>query len=103
LIADPLTTPTPATVDIRAEARELFFQSLPFLGRISKGDVAEATLANAVRACDILGRYGLGEAKVVLPEELIRIVGLVLGQDKRIPAECIEDVTASLITKLAEL
>jgi hypothetical protein len=89
--------------DIRAEARDLFYQSLPFLARVSKGEIGEASLGTAVRACDILGRYGLGEAKVVLPEELVRVVGLVLGQDERIPADCIQDVTANLIAKLSEL
>jgi hypothetical protein len=104
--SNSLTTLVPAVVatsDIRAEARDLFFQSLPFLARISKGEVGEASMGTAVRACDLLGRYGLGEAKVVLPEELVRILGLVLGQDSRIPAECIEDVTASLIANLSEL
>jgi hypothetical protein len=62
----------------------------------------ELSLGELSRALDILGKYGLGEQKVILPEELINAIAEVLADDERIPSECIPDVTAKLIQRLGE-
>ncbi|HSI71708.1 MAG TPA: hypothetical protein VK934_00910 [Fimbriimonas sp.] len=56
--------------ELRARSRVAFALGLDFAERLLAGDV-EGSTADKLRAMDITGKYGLGEATVLLPEEML--------------------------------
>ena len=56
--------------ELRARSRVAFSLGLDFAERLLQGDV-EGSTADKLRALDITGKYGLGEATVLLPEEVV--------------------------------
>lgn len=85
--------------EIRAAARDGFEVTLSKISKLvaEKEDIA---LTELCRAADVQGKYGMGEAKVIVPDEVIEAVARVLAADERIPAECIDDVTRALAEQL---
>lgn len=56
-----------------------------------------AMLGELLRGIDISGKYGLGEAKTIIPEEVIEALGQVLGNpDHKIPIESIPGIVNEL-------
>lgn len=86
--------------ELRLKNRQLHEKALAKAEeRIDANEHTEAFLGTVLNAT---GKYGLGEAKVVVPEELIAAVADALADDDRIPTECIAGVTARLAEKLRD-
>jgi hypothetical protein len=58
------------------------------------------SLTDMMRAFDRCAKYSLPELEAVVDERLIHALAEVLAEDKRVPFECIGDVTAALVAKL---
>jgi hypothetical protein len=86
---------------LRARSREVFEEGIEYALRLMRDEVA-GSAGDRLRALDMAGKYGLGEAKVVIPDEIVAAVGDVLGADSRIPAEMISEIVARLAERLRE-
>jgi hypothetical protein len=94
---------------VREKCREGFEAALPYLTRIAKGKTGEAIDApipapgESIRALDVLGKYGLGEAKVLVPDELAECVVKVLASCDFLSGAEREDIAAKLDEALKAL
>ena len=56
--------------------------------------------SDLARLADLAGKYGLGEAKVIAPEEFITACAELLGADPRIPMDAVTDFVKALRDRL---
>ena len=82
--------------ELRAMSRATFAQALPALLQRAP-NMSDSDLA---RLADLAGKYGLGEAKVIAPEEFITACAELLGADPRIPMEAVTDFVKALRDRL---
>lgn len=98
------------TNEFRQECRKLTADTLPVMERIIKGtarrgqkkEVAPA-FSDSRGAWSDVAKMGYGEAKVLIPEEFVPILGRVLGEEESIPMEVIERVVTRMVEALKGL
>lgn len=94
---------------VREKCKAGFEAALPYITRIATGktgDAIDALIPNAgesIRAVDVLGKYGLGEAKVIVPDELYDIVAKVLARTPKLAPEMADAIAAGLDEALKSL
>lgn len=95
---------------IREECRKAFRESIPNIARIAKGrptnpenPLSVVTASEVVRAIDVLGKYGLGEAKVLVPDELKSLFVEVLISCDYLTGEQHDDICKRLDTAISSL
>lgn len=89
---------------LRAHMREILEKrGLQKLEDIVSGQEDGVTPSESLKAIDICGKFGLGEAKQVMPDEMAEALAQTLAEFEEIPAEILPKITASLITKLQAL
>jgi hypothetical protein len=94
---------------IRELCRQGFEEVVPDLVEIAKGAATREWAGNPVgpmfgervRAADVLAKYGLGEAKAVVPQDVLEAVGEIAAEF--VPEERWEAFSAALVEKLKEL
>ena len=87
---------------IRELCAEGFAKALPRIIKIASGEEDGVTPGESVNGFDKLGKYGLGEAKTVVPEEIITAFAEVLADEQSIPSELIPILVQKLIDKLKD-
>lgn len=91
----------------REECRRVSQETLPVLERIVKGTAqrgdSKPSFSDSRAAWSDIAKMGYGEAKVVIPDEIIPIIGIILGEEPEISMECIERITERLIERLKAL
>jgi hypothetical protein len=94
---------------VRELCRQHFESIVPDLAEIAKGSATREwagaevgpMFGERVRAADVLGKYGLGEAKAIVSQEVLEAVGEVAGE--YVPADRLEAFTNALVDRLKEL
>jgi len=98
--------------NIKSKVRELcrqgFEEALPTIIEIAKGNATREFMGNEVdpqfservRAADVLAKYGLGEAKAIVAEDVLIAVGEVAAD--YVPPERLEAFTAALTERLKD-
>ena len=87
---------------IRELCAEGFKKALPRIIDIAAGDADGVSPGESVQGFNALGKYGVGEARVVLPDEFATALVDVLGDDERIKTEWIPEIVQNLIDKLKD-
>ena len=88
---------------IRELCRQGFSKALPRIVKIAEGDDPLATGAESIRAFGELGKYGLGEAKVLVAEELKAMVAEVLLSCDYLTGKQHDDICKRLDDAIASL
>lgn len=86
---------------LRAAMRDILANhGIEKLERIVSGTEDGVSPSESLKGIEVCGKFGLGEAKQVVAEEVIQALAEVLAEDERIPEDCIGDITSKLIEKL---
>ena len=83
--------------ELRRASRESYGA---LLAKLEEKLGAELSVSEITQALNVTGKYGLGEIKAIVAEELLRAVGEVAGE--YVAAEEMEAFTAALIARLKE-
>jgi hypothetical protein len=87
---------------LRAAMREILeAKGLDKLERIVTGEEDGVSPGESLKAIDICGKFGLGEAKAVLPDELLKAVASVAAE--YLSPEDMEPFTDKLIQRIKEV
>lgn len=78
-----------------------FEKGIPRLVSIATGELENASVNDSTTALNILAKYGLGEAKQVLPEEMIDALAQSL-EEHDIPQDKIEPICVRLFELLKD-
>lgn len=87
---------------IRRKFREIMEKGIPALEKIATGEADGVTPGETIKAIDVAGKYGLGEAKVLLPEEFAAALAEVLTEHPKVDPEIVPEIIEKLIERLKE-
>lgn len=88
---------------LRAAMRDILAKhGIEKLEKIVSGTEDGVSPSESLKGIEVCGKFGLGEAKQVVPEEVCNAIAEVLAEDERIPAEAIPDIVDKLIARLKE-
>jgi hypothetical protein len=85
--------------ELRLAAREGFGK---FIKKLNEMEDREMGVLEVARALDVCGKYGLGEAKVVVGEELVDAVAQAIAEEE-LPSEVKDRLIERIFARVAEL
>lgn len=84
----------------REMAREGFAKALPGIIDIASNHEEGVSASERIRALDVLGKYGLGELRAVVEEEVLRAVAKVFSP--LLPADTYRAAIEALVSEIKE-